>query len=359
MATKRQHYVPQTYLNSWKTQVETQREPDKKFDGVYYFEEGSKIGDGRNVDTILWEPHLYTIGFDKLYIAKKCPLVYNQFVDMVFETMKNNKPFPVYGKLGYSVIKKKESIRKHLHDIEKWDFFYYNNNPARRKNIINRVNDFNCYILEESFDSLFETQWQTIKNNFICDIKSKTSLPGYANEIQIDKTTAENMLEFFIMMQCRSPQFDPISVYSWAKSLLKNTFKDDEIAEEMIESVWFTELYRMFYKTKGGYYHTLFERAKDNCQFILFEAYPNTGTFITTDNPAFLHMSAVEAKNINGLYFPIDPTHMLLLGKGSEGIDIVSYRMADIDTIRTFNRVILSHKTKAIVSCEDVLDRII
>lgn len=31
MATKKQHYVPKVYIKSWKTQVETNKEPQKNF----------------------------------------------------------------------------------------------------------------------------------------------------------------------------------------------------------------------------------------------------------------------------------------------------------------------------------------
>jgi len=47
MPTKKQHFVPCVYLKAWETKVETIKEPNKKFDGVYVFQ-GSNIGDGAN-----------------------------------------------------------------------------------------------------------------------------------------------------------------------------------------------------------------------------------------------------------------------------------------------------------------------
>jgi hypothetical protein len=44
MPTKKQHFVPCVYLKAWETKVETIKEPNKKFDGVYVFQ-GSNIGD--------------------------------------------------------------------------------------------------------------------------------------------------------------------------------------------------------------------------------------------------------------------------------------------------------------------------
>ena len=35
MPTKKQHFVPRVYLKAWETQVETLKEPNKKFKGIY------------------------------------------------------------------------------------------------------------------------------------------------------------------------------------------------------------------------------------------------------------------------------------------------------------------------------------
>ena len=47
MPTKRQHYVPRVYIKAWETEVETIEEPNKKFKGLYVFE-NSDIGQGKN-----------------------------------------------------------------------------------------------------------------------------------------------------------------------------------------------------------------------------------------------------------------------------------------------------------------------
>ena len=136
MATKNQHFVPRVYLKAWETKVETKKEPQKQFDGVFYFEKGDTVGEGATRETILWEPHLYTISFRQLYLAKKCPKVYSFFVDEIFDSMRANSPQPVYGKLGYSIIKTKHSVRKHLYDIESWDIYYDDGTTARKKALL-------------------------------------------------------------------------------------------------------------------------------------------------------------------------------------------------------------------------------
>lgn len=60
----------------------------------------------------------------------------------------------------------------------------------------------------------------------------------------------------------------------------------------------------------------------------------------------------IYGRNFNGYYFPISPNHMLLIAKGSDPVNVVSYRMADKDLIKKFNRVISSHSSQKIVSIE-------
>ena len=351
MPTKKQHYVSKVYLKSWETKVETKKEPQKKFDGVYIFESGETIGDGRNRDSILWKPHLYTISFRQLYLSKKCPLIHSYFANMVYESMINNSPKPVYGKLGYSVIKEKNSVYKHLYEIDDWEFFYYDGTTAKKKSLLNRFNDMRCYLIEESFDNRFETRWESIKDSFLDEAKRSYPLPGERGERIISEQTAKNMMEFFFMMYCRSPQFDPMDTYSWMENILKETFTESNAEiDEMMDAVWFTELYRIFFKKSGGFYHSVLAKSVEQCQMILFETHPNAGAFITSDNPAFRHVSVVETNNINGLYFPIDPNHLLFIAKGDDKINKIDYRMADTELIKKFNNIIASHKINTLIA---------
>ena len=41
MPTKKQHFVPRVYMKAWETQVETLKEPDKKFNGIYVIKDGN------------------------------------------------------------------------------------------------------------------------------------------------------------------------------------------------------------------------------------------------------------------------------------------------------------------------------
>lgn len=361
MATKRQHYVPQVYMKAWETEVEKITEPDNKFQGVYVFEQGANIGNGANRDSILWEPHLYTISFDYLFVTKSCSKVYSYFVNQIYELMRSNVPRPIYGKLRYSVIKTKASIRKHLYNIDDWEFYYDDGNLARKKSIINRINDLNCYILESAFDHNYEKRWEPIYKRFIDEVHCGTPIIIGQSERRIDKDAAVDMLEFFFMMLCRSPQFDAMGIYTDIKErILYPVFEENEAPDELMTGIWYSELYRMFFKQTGGFYHHVITKMMEGCQMILFEAYDNAGSFITSDNPSFQHISVVERENSNGFIFPITPKHLLFIAKGApDSIDIVDYRFANRSTIQHFNKIIQSHRKNTIIASKRTLDNLI
>lgn len=361
MATKRQHFVPQVYMKAWESEVERISEPNKKFNGVYVFENETRIGNGSNRDSILWEPHLYTIGFNFLFILEACPKVKSDFVNQIHELLRTNTPKPVYGKLGYSIIKTKESIRKHIYDLDNWEFYYYDDNLARKKSIVNRIHDLNCYILESAFDDSYEKRWEIIYKRFIGDVHSGIPIAIGQSERKIAKESAIDILEFFFMMLCRSPQFDAMGIYSKIKeTLLYPVFNDKEVPDELMTGIWYSELYKMFFKKTGGFYHNVITKTMEGCQMILFEAYDNAGTFITTDNPAFQHTSVVAKENSNGFIFPITPKYLLFIAKGDlDSINIIDHRFANRDTIQHFNKIIKSHKKKTIIASERTIDHLI
>lgn len=343
MATKEQHFVPRVYVKAWETSVETMAEPNKKFQGVYVFSGKNTIGEGRNKESILWKPHLYTIKFQQLYMAERCPGVFKYYVDAVYEAMIDNKPASVYGKLGYSIIKTKSSVRKHLMDIDKWDFYYENGDVAKKKAILNKINDIRCYLLEDSFSEIFETRWEHIRDTFIEEVQNGSPVAFGQSERYIPEKTAKDMLDFFFMMLCRSPKFNAMGIYTLIDDLLRSAFGNESEIDEMMDAIWFCELYRMFYKKTGGFYHNIVSKAFENCQFILFEAYSGSEMFITSDNPAFQNDCRVLSNNENGYIFPISPKYLLFIARGREDINIVDHRYANEETVRHFNRMILNN----------------
>lgn len=369
MTTKRQHFVPRVYMKAWETQVETLKEPNKKFKGIYVIKDDN-LGDGANRNSVLWKPHLYTINFKYSFICNSCSKVKTQFVDMIYELLRNGFKQPVYGKLGYSIIKTKKSIQKHFYEIHDWEFYYDDGNVAKKTTILNQIDALNCYILEETFDDYLEKNWEGILNAFIDGVHNGQPTGIGRSEKIISAKVAKEMLVSFFIMLCRNPRFDAMGVYTQIKekllypmfnSMRKNAeelekldfdaTKSEEYADEIMTGIWYSELYKMFFKSTGGFYHNVVQIALSGCQMILFEAYDDAGTFITSDNPAFEHRSSVvEINNGSGFVFPISPKYLVFIAKGNEGINVIDHRFANSETVKKFNRMINAHKTELIIS---------
>ena len=182
------------------------------------------------------------------------------------------------------------------------------------------------------------------------------------------------MLSAFFIMLCRNPSFDAMGIYSSIKNnilypVFNDMFRDitaendntdgQDLADELMEGIWYAELYRMFYKKTGGFYHNVIERSLKGLQMILFEAYEGAGDFITSDNPAFEHKLMVETDNNNGFVFPLSPKYLIFIARGNEGINVVDHRFANTDTIQHFNRLIALHKTEAVISNQADISRLL
>lgn len=376
MATKNQHFVPRVYLKAWETQVETHKEPEKKFQGVYRFRETTDSGEGANVRSIMWEPHLYTIRFGDRSISKMCPKIYGYFAKEVFREMRRGGDKPIYAKYGSSFIRTKESVRKHLYEVQNWEFYYENGNVAAGRRVLNRFNNINCYLLEEEFDKRFEDNWEGLYHDFVNEVKCSKLLSLGSSERVISKRTALDMLSFFLTMLCRNPNFSALGIYTrlkestlypafekLAEEAMREENKDctkEEIdgerkearkyIDEIFRGVWFAELYRLMFKTTGGFCHELCELALKGCQMILFETYDDAPHFITSDNPAFENISNIKRENDNGLIFPLSPRYLLMITKGDEGINVVDYRMASADVVKHFNGIIANNRKSLIVA---------
>ena len=364
MSKKKQHYVPQVYMKAWETKVETSKEPNKKFNGIYAFNK-SNIGEGTNKDSILWKPHLYTVNFSSYHICRACPKIKKEFVSLIYKILRKESPKPVYAKIGYSIIKTKKSISKHFYEFENWKFYYDDGNAARDSAIRNRIQELNCYILENAFDSYFEKNWETIYKDFIEAVHNGQPIAIGQSERFIPFETASQMLKCFFIMMFRNPMYYTMNIYAEIKRKLSenitsniiNIIKEYTVSiDTLITELWHCELYNIFFKETHGIYHIITDMALDGCQMILFEANDGEGNFITSDIPAFEHISNVENKNLNGLLFPLSPKYLLFIARGFDKINIVDHRFANTDTIRYLNNIIFQHKNNIAIAMSKQLD---
>ena len=241
---------------------------------------------------------------------------------------------------------------------------------VRRLSIKNQIEALNSYILEDAFDNYLEKNWESIYTSFVDAVHNGTPVAIGQSERIIPEEVALDMLSSFFIMLCRNPVFDAMGIYTkMKKNVLYPVFTsicneeiDDatgednqseegrEYADELMRGIWYSELYKMFFKNSGGFYHSTVTAALAGCQMILFETYDGAGYFITSDNPAFENRNVVEVNNSNGMIFPLSPKYLLFIAKGSDGINVVDHRFANIETIKYFNRIIARYKNETLIS---------
>lgn len=354
MPTKKQHYVPCTYLKAWSIENNANRNSR-----IYTFTDDYKAKESR-IDSVCFENNLYTISFKYYFIFNSCSKICNDFVDQIYKLLRGSQPY-IHGKIGYSVINTKHSIKKHLYEIDDWDFYYDNGNMASKKTIKNKIDNLKCYLLEDAFDLYFENNWEMARNQFINSVIENPILIDKGQRY-IQKVYAYNIIQAFFAMFCRNPYFFQTEIYTIVKQyildpiydkLLNEGFIFDDIIkkEDMLKGIWFSQLYKIFYKHKKGYYNSAIVNVIDRCKIILYGTYESEGNFITSDNPAVLHYSSVESANYNAYYFPLSPKYLIQICRGDgKSVNAIEYRLAHNKDIRKMNSIIYQHRSKQIIS---------
>lgn len=356
MVTKRQHYVPRVYLKAWETKVETNKEPDKKFNGVYCFMQGSHTGEGRRRESILYKNQLYTISFEQYLLTSKWTKVSKYFANEAYDIMRESNDKPVYGKLGYSIIRTKHSIYKHLSDINNWSFYYEDEKKASDKTYKNLFMDMKCNLLEDSFSVFYESKWEKILNTFIKKVHNPIRNQTSENLLEISNDVIiKDILKFFLVMLCRNPQFYTTGIYKYMTELLKKTFEGDETIDEIIKAEWLLEIYKIFYKNSGAY-HNILINIINSYQILLYEAGDNEGSFITSDNPAFQHNDN-SIKGEEGYYFPLSPKYVLRLSRKCKNdkksnLNNICYNIVNKKMVKRINNLVKLHSNEMIISIE-------
>ena len=366
MPAKKQHFVPRAYLKSWESAVYGKQEPTKPFKGVYIFGKSEQgIGDGITTKKILCENHTYTIDFDYTFILPYCPEIKKDFAAKIRSVLdERNTEVRMNGRLLTS----DDDIGNNLYLLEQWEFY----NRADGKQgpkiaLTNRIMHLHSFVLEDAFSKLVENEWERILLEFIGPAES---LPKGRGQIDYHLSTPQishDMIRMFAYMALRNPAFDMFGIIPELRKVLTTQFSGcndqerHEITEEYIRGLWLSEIYKGLFKVKSGFFFTIVPNAIARGGLVIFKVRDDSeGCFITSDNPAFFHMSSVMSRNYNGLYFPLTPQYMLFIGLNTayEISDLVIKTIGNKD-IRTINWIILNSATEHLISNQQNLDYIL
>jgi len=361
MSVKRQHYVPRVYLKNWETRVSSKSEPGKYFQGIYYYEKDDLgTGDGKNKNSVLWESRLYNIDYELSFIIPSCPIIEEDYIAQI-DAKLTSRGVDAY--FNGEVLKDKESLKQHFFKLDEWEF-RHKEPPmklAKRQATLSDIKSIHSYILENALDDVVEKKWQPILDDFIHQMETTVPLNGIDEIRRIDESLVVDIIKMVIFLMCRNPDFDYLGILPKILNIFQKPLKDitgtkntvdvEDFLQIQQNAAWLRELYNGLFEVPKGYFYTMKTTAQSTFQMILFKTWENQGSFITSDKPAFLHDLLVEATNNNAIYCPLTPDYLVMITKGEKhSLRDVNFRMANNDLIKKFNRMILSHANKAIVS---------
>jgi hypothetical protein len=361
LASKNQHYVPRVYLKSWETSVRTKAEPHKRFSGVYTFDKSDlSVGEGRTRETILSTNHTYTIKFDNSFFFHKCPDIIEDFANSILSILNDRNEFAQYN--GQTLLTDRDVV-KNYSKIDEWDFFHSTDgSPASRRSTSNSMQSIRCYVLEDGFSKFIESKWEKVFNSFIAPAE-QLSLNGRGSVDYLfnQNSVVEQIVEMFVIMALRNPEFDLMGIFPAISKLLLSVFDDQKYTNEMLRALWLSQIYKALFGEKNSYFYLAVKETIKRCGCILFKINNcEESTFITSDNPAFTFRSSVMATNKNGMYFPLSPRYLLFMGLNSTGaINNIIIRTINKEDIKKVNQIILNAATKSIISSQRYLGSIL
>ena len=362
MPAKNQHYVPRVYIKSWETTVFSLREPHKPFQGVYeYLDHNYDTGNGITKEKVLCGNHTYTIDKEYFFIVPNCPQVASDFGNKI-KGILNERSVTVSFQ-GRTLLTPLD-LGNELPSLDNWSFrdaSSHNRVSIKiEKAIKNQISDLRSYTIEDRFSTTIENDWQSILSSFIREVQYAT-LTGIEKLRRISLDSTNNILIAMFLMAFRNPNFDFAGVYpSVEKAIILPLFESlsngnpasewNQVPKVLRRGYWITEVYKALFGNKKSAFDAMITNAKKHLKFMLFEANCE-GEFITSDNPAFFHISHVEAINNNAIYFPLSPRYLLLLVRtGDSNLNEVAYRSVNLNDLRKLNRIILNESHHTIIS---------
>ena len=135
--------------------------------------------------------------------------------------------------------------------------------------------------------------------------------------------------------------------------------KSQKVVDQQLHAAWLAEIYKGLFKSERGFCNIYAENIQKKCQLVLLHCPEKNGSFITSDNPAFVFINNVMRDNRNGFYIPLTPQYLLMIGKGKDDIGSIDVHTITNQGVRFYNNIILSKATNAVVSTKKYLGYIL
>lgn len=320
---KKQHYVPQTYLEAWN---------DKTGKVRIYDKEGSLYRYAK-VENVLYENDFYTKTVNDSVILT------NDEKEIIFKVLKDYKV--IYNsETEEKVLDTVDDFSIYYFDFYKWDIYRKDGTKVKKKAIEDNIEKVRITVLEEEWKTI-ENGWRELRSTIIKKIKKE------------EKLTLENIneiLNFIIGQKWRTPQ-----ALETCKEYVENVLKCVkeemghlyEIEKESMGKALFKNQIARLHKIDNNCIVLKELEMYKKCHLVFFQ--PIGKKFLLSDNPILILTDNEFVKGkFNGIYMPITPDLMVGLFKG----DSKKYSVGTMrnNIVRRFNKRIKENSTKYYLS---------
>lgn len=321
---KKQHYVPQTYLEAWNDDSNR----------IYVYQKNdNKLYRHSKVDKVLYENDLYTKTIDDVVILNE------EEKKEIFSSLD-----------GYKIYYKSDSEEKILttyndlatyyFDFDNWIITREDGSVVSKKALKDSIENKRLTDLEENW-RIIENNWAVLRSSIEDCIK---------NEKLINRNQIDSILEFLVAQKNRTPKAleECITRIEKVMSPIKELMGDFyEVEKKLLgESYFKDEIIR--YQNEDSQSNIVIEIDQlKKLQMAFFK--PIEGKFITSDSPVLTIIDNNFMKGkYNGIYFPISPDLMIALYRGNNSKYVVGTLNSDV--VRMFNDRIKKESLKYYVT---------
>lgn len=343
---KYQHYVPQTYLKRWRKQGTG--------NAVYCFDKENPnwlaIGEHKNIESIMGENRLHNVGYEDLFCIGHMPKVKEDWVNKIWNIFVERDIYAVFGEVE---IKCKAGISQYILNMEEWEFRGNDSDQAKsKKKIMNQIRELSSEVIETDLSRLNENFLSERLDKFLTSVEEAKPIRIGDSLYRVDTGVLDVFLHNFLLLFLRNPdaQSSPLFRHIW--SVMEDLFGfTGDFFGRTKNADWLCQIHDTLYEIPGKRYSEIMKALHSFGKFIVFETKDNH-SFVTSDNPCFINETVIpEAVNRTGMFFPVSPDYLVMLGKGEpNGLDVIDKRIVGSKDIGILNRIILNNSKGMIVS---------
>lgn len=321
---KYQHYVPQTYLNSWV---------DDNNQLYLYDNKTNCLIKACKPSNILWEKDLYTKTVNELLACT------DEDIRNIFECLKN---YNVY--INNKKLENEQEYARQYFDFDNWIIIGKDGRRVSKKKIKNAIEQVRILTIEKNW-KMYEDGWNELLK----------AIQEGINKGNLTISEIDSLKDFIICQQWRTKDnvdnykqiIDQILCIISIKDNLNNE-DYEKILDEYARCFFLKKLDEFQNKNIENYILKV-RKALDMLHIVFYKSTGNE-SFITSDKPVFIiddNDSFMNGK-MNGLYFPITPKLLCAMYRG----EVNKYTVSDMpdNILKCINKLIIAKSKKFYIS---------